>query len=225
MQTPTQQSTRKQSPFIQPLLFSLSSYDHEVISQQKAPLYTHATALIVQLDDSIRLPFQATPNSSGFDVHLTISTSIPPGKRIQIPLGIEICPLEGCYTCLASRSSFALHHRLIVNSGVIDNGYTGELHAVLFNLSHHTVSISHGDRIGHLIFERSLIPTIMETDVLPSTIRFNEFLAVQVVFNPRNFHQPYFIELLVIQEDLITQQHFCFSIYNYVISLTCFLFI
>jgi hypothetical protein len=32
-------------------------------------LHAHDTALIVRLDNSVKLPFQATPDSSGFEVH------------------------------------------------------------------------------------------------------------------------------------------------------------
>jgi dUTP pyrophosphatase len=141
---------------------------HEVYNPEIAPhehdtaiIDTHhdqATALIVRLDNFIKLPFQATPDSSGFDVHSTISTSILPGNRKQIPLGIKVCPPEGCYTRNTSRSSLALHHCFFVNGGVIDHGYTGEMHALLINISHHMVSISHEDRIGQLIFGKKIHP-------------------------------------------------------------------
>jgi dUTP pyrophosphatase len=128
------------------------------------------TALIVRIDKSIKLPYQATPDSSGFDIQSTITTNILPGKRKLIPLGIRVRPPDGCYTRIASISSLANHHGLIVNGGVIDHGYTGELHALMINISHHGVMIHHGDRIGQLIFERSSLPLIVETHILPSTI-------------------------------------------------------
>jgi dUTP pyrophosphatase len=102
-----------------------------------------------------KLPFQATPDSSGFDVHSTITTSLPPGARKQIPLGIQVRSPEGCYTRIASRSSLALYHCLIVNGGVIDHGFTGEIHALMINISHHTVHISHGDGIGATYFRKN----------------------------------------------------------------------
>jgi dUTP pyrophosphatase len=212
---------------------SSSSHDHEVVHNPEVlqhahatdvleDLHTHDTALIVRLDKSVKLSYQATLDSSGFDVHSTITTSIPPGQRRLVPLGICVRLPDGCYTPIASRSSLAIHHGLIVNGGVIDHGYTGELHALMINISRHTVIISHGDRICPMIFERNSLPIIIETHVLPSTIRSEGAFGSTSGFKASNPPFNYLDDTLLGSTNRIKLllQPFCLVSS----SLTCFLY-
>ncbi|MGO4383899.1 dUTP diphosphatase [Specibacter sp. RAF43] len=121
---------------------------------------TPAPPLTVQLrmlDDGIEAPAYAHPGDAGADLRTRIDVVIAPGERVLVPTGVSIALPFGFVALVHPRSGLATKHGLtIVNSpGTVDAGYRGEISVTLLNTdAHQRISLSRGDRIAQLVFQR-----------------------------------------------------------------------
>lgn len=80
---------------------------------------------------------------------------IHPGRTAKISLGVALGLPEGFGAFLKERSGLA-SESIHILGGVIDNGYIGELIAIVYNSGEYALEIKNGDRICQLV----LIPVI-----------------------------------------------------------------
>ena len=97
----------------------------------------------------------------GFDLVYTGDPVIVPSYTVGsdhiVKLGTGLC-VEAppwCYARIAPRSGLSLKG-IIVNGGVVDPGYTGEISCIIMNMSGHDYQFMRGDRIAQLIFENAV---------------------------------------------------------------------
>ena len=107
--------------------------------------------LFADLGGAFKMPTRAHDDDAGFDLYCAYDTEIEPGEfvDVQTRTACQLPPL--CWGMLTGRSSSLRKHGLLVNQGVIDNGYRGELFAGVFNLTRETVVVKQGWRIAQLI--------------------------------------------------------------------------
>lgn len=100
------------------------------------------------------------------------SIIINPGERGVVPTGIFLEIPEGYWASIEARSSTS-QKMLQVPKGVIDEGYRGELFAVLLNTGNEPVEIFHGDRYVQLIMHKreNASIDIVEVDELSASER------------------------------------------------------
>ena len=100
------------------------------------------------------------------------SITIEPQTRGIIPTGIHLEIPIGYWASIEARSSTS-KQMLICPKGVIDEGYRGELFAVLINVGKEPVIINDGDRYVQLIIHErvSHTATIMEVNELSPSER------------------------------------------------------
>lgn len=131
-------------------------------------------ALRVQiLSEGGRPPRRAEDGAAGFDLFASASVSIPRGTRRIVSTGIAIDPPSGTYARIAPRSSLAIAG-IDVAAGVVDPSYRGELKVLLVNNGEtpKTFSVTAGDRVAQLVFERVCTPdSVMVCDELSDTQR------------------------------------------------------
>ena len=98
---------------------------------------------------------------------------IPARGQETIGTEISIQLPTNTYSRITPRSSLAVRNRLIVNPGVIDVDYTGEIRVVLANLGEDKYIVNKGDRIAQLIMEKILNDggSLQEVDHLQTTKR------------------------------------------------------
>lgn len=97
------------------------------------------------------LPTRAYGDDAGVDLYVTEDLTIPGGAFVDIPtnIGVELPPWAWAF--LVGRSSTLRKKGLLVNPGIIDPGYRGELYAGVQNMGALPVEIKAGERLAQLI--------------------------------------------------------------------------
>ena len=103
-------------------------------------------------EGSPRAPTKAYLGDTGWDLYVSRDVVIPACSFTDIHTDIAIAMPEGLWGRITGRSSTLRKYGLLVNEGIIDNGYRGELFIGVFNLTNHDRFIQAGTRIAQLIF-------------------------------------------------------------------------
>lgn len=127
--------------------------------------------LVVRLVPHATLPFRASVNAAGYDLHACDSVTVPAGQWAVVPTGLAVRVPEGTYGRIAPRSGLAVKHGVDVLAGVVDADYTGEVKIVVMNHGRQDIAFSAGDRVAQLVLERIELPRVVEVTQLPATMR------------------------------------------------------
>lgn len=124
-----------------------------------------------KLDKNARLPVYKTDHAAGMDVYpLGDYIMINPGEVAKIKTGISVRIPAGCYGRLAPRSSLS-QKGIVVEGGVIDRDYDGEIMVLMRNTTDKQYSVElkkdRDYRICQLIVEKIYRPVVREAAVLP----------------------------------------------------------
>jgi dUTP pyrophosphatase len=103
-------------------------------------------------DDAVE-PKYNYESDSGFDLHSTEEIVIPPFGRTLVPTGISLDINDGFEIQVRSKSGLALNQGLMcLNSpGTVDNGYTGEVKAIIFNTNKEPFTITKGMKVAQAV--------------------------------------------------------------------------
>lgn len=101
------------------------------------------------------MPKRGTPHSAGLDLYSdTLGHTIIKGHETEMfNTNLRVYIPEGCYGRIAPRSSLA-KLGVMVNAGVIDSDYRGEIKIMLHNLFHSPVYLHTDAPIAQLIIEK-----------------------------------------------------------------------
>jgi dUTP pyrophosphatase len=106
----------------------------------------------------VPLPYYATENSAGMDIHATIEEEIiiEPSQVRMIPTNIAIALPNGYECQVRSRSGLAAKSGIFcLNSpGTIDADYRGEINVIVANFGKTNFTIKNGDRIAQLVIAK-----------------------------------------------------------------------
>jgi dUTP pyrophosphatase len=103
------------------------------------------------LDDKAQIPTRAYSDDAGFDLYVSEDRIVQPGEFVDIPCAVAVELPPHTWALLTGRSSTLRKKRLLVNQGVIDPGYRGELFAGVWNMSKDPVEVKAGERVAQLI--------------------------------------------------------------------------
>lgn len=98
----------------------------------------------------IELPARAHYNDAGADVYTTFGETLKPHETRRIPLGFSLELPDGVMACVFPRSHMSLEG-LVCELPPIDSGYTGEVHAIVTNLTGKLKKVPGGTCIGQLV--------------------------------------------------------------------------
>lgn len=96
------------------------------------------------------LPVRAHADDAGLDLFSLEDVILEPGHGKVTRTGIAIALPSGCVGLVADRSSLA-KRGVKTAGGVIDAGYRGEIHIVLWNISGSPIHLKQGERIAQLL--------------------------------------------------------------------------
>lgn len=97
-------------------------------------------------------PNLAHEDDAGFDLayHGDVHIVVRPDETVNIPTGIRIQLPYGIWGMITGRSS-TFKRNLLTPLSVIDNGYRGDLFAIVRNIGNRPIEIMPGERIAQLI--------------------------------------------------------------------------
>jgi dUTP pyrophosphatase len=93
----------------------------------------------------------------GLDVMTPSRFCIYPNQTLKIALGFAL-ELPDCVMAVVKPRSSVAARGIIVHEAPIDPGYTGEIYAIMTNVSGDTQWFDEGDAIGQLVFIQTIWP-------------------------------------------------------------------
>ena len=107
--------------------------------------------------------------------NLEIPIQLNPLQRALVPTGLFLEIPNGYEAQVRPRSGLAIKQGItcLNTPGTIDADYRGELKVILINLSDQEQSITNGDRIAQLVFQKVEKVSLEVVDVLTDTERGN----------------------------------------------------
>lgn len=90
---------------------------------------------------------------SGFDLYSTEEIVIGPLGRALVPTGIALDIKDGYEVQVRSKSGLAINEGLFVlnSPGTVDNSYTGEIKAIIFNTNNSIYTIKKGMKVAQAV--------------------------------------------------------------------------
>lgn len=116
------------------------------------------------------LPTRAHPDDAGMDLYSLEDVTLEPGCGKVTKTGIALALPEGYVGLVADRSSMA-KRGVKTAGGVIDAGYRGEIHIVLWNISGELVHLKRNERIAQMLIMPVATPAVREVQELGTTLR------------------------------------------------------
>src|SRR5580765_1110240 len=130
--------------------------------------------LVRRLDDELPLPAYALDGDAGADIVAAEDVTLQPGERTVLPTGLAIALPPGYAAFVHPRSGLAARAGLgLVNApGTIDAGYRGEIKVIVINHdSANPLTLSRGERVAQLVFQRVERVEFVEVQELPTSER------------------------------------------------------
>ena len=109
------------------------------------------------IDFGGKSPKRAHANEAGADVFSPRDEIVRPGEICRMPLGFGLRIPDGFAGYIFPRSGLS-SLGIVCELPPIDSGYTGEVHAIISNVSNAEYEIREGDKIGQLVIMPVLIP-------------------------------------------------------------------
>jgi dUTP pyrophosphatase len=128
------------------------------------------TLSILRFSPEAKVPTRAHPDDAGLDLYGLEDVLLEPGEGKMCRTGIGIALSHGFMGMVADRSSMG-KKGLKAAGGIIDSGYRGEIHVILWNISREEVRLRAGERIAQLIVLPIVYPEPLEVRELDETRR------------------------------------------------------
>lgn len=113
------------------------------------------------------LPVRAHYNDAGADVFSPEDVVIPAHSSIAIPLKLGLRVPDGYMFCNYPKSGMS-KKGICAQIPPIDSGYTGEINAILINITDNDFSISKGQKVAQLVMSPILLPEFVPEENMPA---------------------------------------------------------
>lgn len=128
---------------------------------------------ILRVSPDAVLPTRAHSDDAGLDLYSLEDILLEPEQGKVAKTGIAIALPIGHVGLVADRSSLA-KKGVKTAGGIIDAGYRGEIHILLWNISRDPIQLRRGERIAQLLILPVVTPAVREVKILDETPRGNK---------------------------------------------------
>ena len=104
----------------------------------------------VKLDTGAIAPTRAHDTDAGLDLYAMDGATIPPKNYATFDTGVHVQLPEDCAGLLVSKSGLNVNGH-ITSTGLIDQGYSGEIRVKLYNHGCEPYEVHAGDKISQLV--------------------------------------------------------------------------
>lgn len=111
-----------------------------------------AKYLDYKLGEGAKRPHKQYSGDAGWDLYVSEPCIIGPGETMDVHTGVYISMPSRLYARITGRSSSLRKHNLLINEGIIDNGYRGELFICVHNLGDEPFHVRPGMRLAQILF-------------------------------------------------------------------------
>lgn len=109
------------------------------------------------IDFGGKKPERAHYNDAGADVFTNDTAVIPPQSIRKIPLGFGLELPDGFVAFILPRSGMTSNVGITTEVVPIDSGYTGEVHAIVYNATSEGLILEPGTKVAQLV----IVPTVL----------------------------------------------------------------
>jgi dUTP pyrophosphatase len=119
------------------------------------------------------MPSLGSPGDAGFDLRSADDAVVPARSRHTINTGVSLAIPAGYVALVHPRSGLAAKHGITVLNapGTVDAGYRGQILITLVNHSDEDFSITRGDRVAQVVFQKFETPRFVVAEELPGSQR------------------------------------------------------
>ena len=119
------------------------------------------------------LPTMGNPGDAGYDLRSSVAKVLESGERALLPTGVSLALPQGYVGLVHPRSGLAANHGVTVLNapGTVDAGYRGEISVTLINHGAEDFTISIGDRIAQIVFQKFEVASFIQVSELPDSMR------------------------------------------------------
>jgi dUTP pyrophosphatase len=125
---------------------------------------------VMRVSPEATLPTRAHPDDAGMDLYSLEDVILEPSQGKVTKTGIAMAIPKGFVGMVADRSSLG-KRGVKTAGGIIDAGYRGEIHIVLWNISAEPIQLKRGERIAQLLILPIATPAVVEVAKLDDTQR------------------------------------------------------
>ena len=105
-----------------------------------------------ELGKNAKPPYKKHSGDAGWDLYVSRDCIINPGETVDVHTDIRMDMPPYLYARIVGRSSTLRKHKLMINEGIIDNGYTGELFTCVHNMGDKPFHVKRGMRLAQVLF-------------------------------------------------------------------------
>ncbi len=123
----------------------------------------------ITLDEGAFMPDRAHPTDAGLDIRAMRNGLVRARHSTVFRTGVHIQLPQGTAGLFVSKSGLMMHHD-ITATGLVDEGYDGEIMVKLFNHGNDDYMVKAGDKIGQLV----IMPVLYEPVQVVNSIEGGE---------------------------------------------------
>lgn len=105
-----------------------------------------------ELGEGAKAPYKKHSGDAGWDLFVSRDCIINPNETVDVHTDIKIDMPPYTYARITGRSSSLRKHGLLINEGIIDNGFTGELFICVHNVGTEPFKVEKGMRLAQVLF-------------------------------------------------------------------------
>jgi dUTP pyrophosphatase len=132
------------------------------------------TLFIKKLYEGSVAPTKGSKEAAGYDLYAYLEGTtdiVKPFSNLLVSTGVAMKIPHGYYGRIAPRSGFSVKTGLVVNAGVIDSDYRGEVKILFQNPTDKFLHINHGEKVAQIIIEKIAHCQVVQVEDLDSTER------------------------------------------------------